>query len=423
LGVLRHRDFSLFYGALVVAAIGGALQSFVNILLIYDLTHSPFHIGLTGLARAIPLMTLSLVGGVIADRVDRRVLIIFAQGTAAVLALVLAVLTVTGAIQVWHIYAVTLTGSCLMALSAPARGALIPNLVPRDQLMAAFALNSSTWQIANIVGPSLAGLLVAATGGFAAAYAANSGAHVVTLFCLAIMHYRPVVIQRRLSALKSVVEGLVFVRQRPIILGLLAMDAAAMLFGTYTVVFPVIGDGLGLNPAQLGLLFAAPGVGSLAGAAVVMSLGDIRYKGLFVAGAILAYCAALVVVAVAPIFALALLAAGALGLFDALQATPRNALIQLITPDEIRGRVEAFRHIITGGMPAMGQVYMGGMASLLGAPLALITGALACASVVLGVTATRPDLRARDIGGESEATPERSGAALPTRLGSDSPGR
>jgi MFS family permease len=99
LGVLRHRDFTLFYGALVVAAIGGALQTFANILLIYDLTHSPFHIGLTGLARAIPLMTLSLVGGVIADRVDRRVLIMFAQGTAAGLALLLATLTATGSIQ------------------------------------------------------------------------------------------------------------------------------------------------------------------------------------------------------------------------------------------------------------------------------------------------------------------------------------
>src|SRR5687767_6154309 len=164
LGVLKHRDFSLFYGSLVVAAVGGQLQTFANILLIYDLTHSPFHIGLTGLARAIPLMTLSLVGGVIADRLDRRILIMVAQCTAGALPLVLALLTATERIEVWHIYAVTLIGSCLMALSAPARGALIPNLVPRDQLMAAFALNSSTWQIANIIGPSTAGLLVAGWG-------------------------------------------------------------------------------------------------------------------------------------------------------------------------------------------------------------------------------------------------------------------
>jgi MFS family permease len=267
--------------------------------------------------------------------------------------------------------------------------------------MAAFALNSSTWQIANIIGPSTAGLLVAGWG-YAAAYLANAVAHGVTFACLAVMRFRAAAAARRQSPYKAVVEGLVFVRERP---GLLAMDAAAMLFGTFQVVFPVIGEGLGLDPAGLGLLFAAPGVGSLIGAAVVMSLGDIRYKGLFVAGAILAYCGSLALLAVSPFFLLALIAAGGLGFFDSLQATPRNALIQLITPDDIRGRVEAFRHIITGGMPAMGQVYMGGTASLLGAPTALILGAIACAGVVLGVTAGRSDLRARDIGGNTDAEP------------------
>jgi len=404
LGVLRHRDFSLLYGSLVVAAVGGQLQNFANVLLIYDLTHSPFHIGLTGLARAVPLMTLSLVGGVIADRVDRRWLIMMSQAVGASLALVLAALTMTGSMQVWHIYAVTLTSSAFMALSAPARGAIIPNLVPREHLMAAFALNSSTWQIANIIGPSLAGFLVAGFG-FTAAYVGNSVAHLTTLGCLTIMRYRPTGTFRRQSALSSVAEGLDFVRQRPIILALLAMDAAAMLFGTFQVVFPVIGERLELDTARLGLLFAAPGVGSLLGAMVVMSLGDVRYKGLFVVGAILAYCCSLSLLAVSPLFFIALLAAGGLGLFDSLQATPRIALIQSITPDEIRGGVEAFRHIVTGGMPAMGQVYMGGTASLLGAPMALIVGALACASVVVGVTASRPDLRAREIGDRSQPVP------------------
>ena len=128
-----------------------------------------------------------------------------------------------------------------------------------------------------------------------------------------------------------------------------------------------------------------------------MSLGDIRYKGLFIVGAILAYCGALALLAVSPWFLLSLLAAGGLGLFDSLQATPRNALILSITPNEIRGRVEAFRHIVTGGMPAMGQLYMGGTASLLGAPLALAVGAIACASVVLGISAARKEVRAREL--------------------------
>jgi MFS family permease len=283
-----------------------------------------------------------------------------------------------------------------MAVSAPARGAMIPNLVPREHLMSAMALNSSTWQIANIIGPSVAGVAVAISG-FGAAYLANAGAHLVTLVALTAVRVRPVERRRRQSTLSAVLEGLAFVRGRSIILALLAMDAAAMLFGTYQVVFPVIGDRLEVGVAGVGLLFAAPGAGSLVGAALVIGVGDVRYKGLFIVGAIVAYCVALAVLAVSPWFMLSLLAGGALGFFDSLQATPRNALIQAITPDEIRGRVESFRHIITGGMPAMGQLYMGGTASLWGAPMALAIGAAACTCAVLGIAAARRDVRARDI--------------------------
>lgn len=397
LGALGHRDFRLFYLALLVATIGGQLQTFANILQIYELTHSPFHIGLTGLARAVPLIGLSLIGGVIADRMDRRVLIMVAQATAGALALALAGLSATGSMQVWHIYGVTLVGSVLMALSAPARGALIPSLVPREHLMNAFALNSTTWQIANIVGPALAGLAVAASG-FAFTYVANSAAHLVTLGCLALMHTRLIRVRPRQSALSSIMEGLAFVRHRSVILALLGLDAAAMLFGTYRVLFPAIGEQLGLDAAGVGLLFAAPGIGSLVGAVAVMSLGDIRYKGMLVLGAILAYGGGLALLAVSPWFLLSLLTAASLGLFDSLQTTPRNAVIQSITPDELRGRVESFRHMLTGGMPALGQVYMGGTASLLGTPLALVVGSLACVSVVAGVAAARRDLRAPELG-------------------------
>lgn len=409
-GVLRHRDFTLFYGALLVAAVGGQIQTFANLLQIYDLTQSPLHLGLTGLARAIPLIGLSLVGGVIADRLDRRTLIMVAQASAGALALALAAVTASGTIAVWHIYAVTFLGSVVMAISAPARGAIIPSLVPREHLMNALALNSTTFQIANIVGPALAGIAVVASG-FAATYLVNSGAHVITLLCLAVIAARPTESRRHQSALSSIKEGLAFVRHRSLILALLGMDAAAMLFGTYRVLFPVIGDRLDLDPARVGLLFSAPGIGALVGAAIVMSLGDVRYKGLLVAGAILAYCAGLVVLAVAPVFLLALLAAAALGVFDTLQSTPRNTLILATTPDEIRGRVDGFRHMLTGGMPALGQAYMGGSAAILGAPLALMVGAVACAAVVVGIVAKRPDLRAPELAMEPEPAARRSGAS------------
>jgi MFS family permease len=400
-GVLQHRDFRLFYVAILAANLGAQLQNFTNILQIYDLTHSPFQIGLTGLARAIPFIGLALIGGVVADRMDRRRTIMAAQATNAVLALLLATLTATQTLQVWHIYAVTFVGSAMMAFSSPSRTALIPSMVPRDRLMNALALNSTTMQLSTIVGPTLAGMAVGWSG-FATTYFMNGAALLVTLACLAAIPSRPVSARRPQSTLHSILEGVSFVRSRSIILALLAMDTAAMLFGSYRVVLPVIGDNLNLDPARLGVLFAAPGVGSLLGATVVMSLGDIRRRGVLIVGAILVYCAMLVLLAISPWFLLALFAAAALGLSDSLQATPRNALIQAITPDEIRGRVEAFRQMLTGGMPALGQVYMGGTASLIGAPLALIGGAIACATVVIGITLKRPDIRAPDLGTRTE---------------------
>ena len=138
-----------------------------------------------------------------------------------------------------------------------------------------------------------------------------------------------------------------------------------------------------------------------------MSLGDIRYKGLLTVCAILAYCVALVLLAVSPWFLLTLLVVGGLGLLDSLQATPRNVVIQAITPDEMRGRVSSFQQMLTSGMPSLGQTWAGAVATIIGPPLALVVGAAACGAIVLGIAARRPDLRGRDLGSEPAPEPAR----------------
>ena len=148
----------------------------------------------------------------------------------------------------------------------------------------------------------------------------------------------------------------------------------------------------------MGLLLAAPGVGSLLGSGGILALGDIRYKGLFVAGGILAYCAALVVLGLSPLLGLSLIAAGLLGFFDSVQMIPRNTAIQAMTPDVMRGRVTSFQLTFSGGAPAIGQATSGAIASVLGAPAALLIGAASCAAVILGFAFARKDLRARDLG-------------------------
>lgn len=394
---LENRDFRLLYLSSMVSSVGGMLQQTAILWQIYELTGSALHLGLTGFARAIPIIAFSLVGGVIADRFDRRWIIMFTQAAGGVLALVLALLSATARIEVWHIYAVTFVGSTLMSLSAPARTAIVASLVPRKHLVNAMALNSTTWQSTRILAPSLAGAMLVLFG-FPLTYLINGVGHMVTFVALGFIYLGPAPARPRGSPMQDLVDGLSFIGQRSIILALLATDSAAMLFGSFQALLPIFADNLGTGAAGFGLLSSAEGIGAIFGAAIVMYLGDFRYKGYFIVGAILAYCVCLAGLALSPWFALALIACAGLGITDSLQSTPRNALIQLVTPEELRGRVSSFQHMLVVGMPSIGQGLMGAAAAAVGPPLALILGASACAAANLGILASRSDLRARELG-------------------------
>jgi MFS family permease len=194
------------------------------------------------------------------------------------------------------------------------------------------------------------------------------------------------------------VEGMSYVRQNSVIIAFMAMDVAETLFGSYRALLPFIAANLGLGPEGFGYLAAAPGLGSVIGAVAIMSLGDMRYKGLFAVAGVLLYCVALVVLALSPWFLLALVAAALLGLFNVVQVVPRNSAIMAMTPDELRGRVEAFRTMLTGGAPSLGQATSGAIATVIGAPLALIVGAGACAVTTIGIALAHKDLRDPDLG-------------------------
>jgi MFS family permease len=394
---LAAPDFRVFYVAFLVGTIGTQLLFAATLWQIYELTASPVHLGLTGLARAAPIILLSLAGGVVADRVDRMKLMTLTQGLSGALPFGLAALTATGAIDVWHIYVVTFLSSVLQAISSPARFALTPSLVPRQHLLNAMALGSTVYQGANIIGPALGGAGIAGFG-LTATYLANGIAHVLSLGTMARIRIPPVAAGPAESPLESLLEGLSFVRERSIILVMLLMDTAATLLGSYRTLVPIIAVNLGYGAEGMGMLLAAPGVGSLLGSGAILTLGDVRYKGWYVIGGILAYCAALVLLGLSPWFAASILAAGLLGFFDSVQMIPRNTAIQAITPDGLRGRVTSFQMIFSGGAPAVGQTTSGVLAAVVGAPHALVLGAAACAAVIVGLAAARGDLRARDLG-------------------------
>jgi MFS family permease len=411
---LESRDFRLLFVAGFVAAVGGTLQQTANLWQVYELTGSAVLLGITGIARAIPTIALSLIGGVIADRVNRRAIILTGQVANGLVAIGLAALTWAGAVEVWHVYLATMISTSFGVLSYPARAAIIPNLVPRHQLTNAVALNYSIFQIARIVAPAAAGIGIAAFG-LAITYGVTGLAFVVTFAMIARIYLGSMPGKPRESFITSLVAGLSFIRRRqPIILTLLATDAAAMLFGSYQVLMPILADRLDVGATGYGFLWTADAIGAVGGAFFIAALGDFPYKGYVVVGAILAYCASLAGLAISPWFLLALVMCALLGFTDSMQATARNGVIQLVTPDSLRGRVSSFQQLMTLGMPSIGLGLMGVAAGAVGTPIALVAGAATCALINLGVFGTRKELRARDLG--SAPAPElqdplRDGAA------------
>ena len=206
------------------------------------------------------------------------------------------------------------------------------------------------------------------------------------------------------SPWRSFLDGLMFVRRKPAIISLLALDVGATGLGSYRALLPIFASRLGVGAEGFGLLSAAPGIGSLVGAAVILSLGDMKYKGLYTLFGVLAYCFALVLLALSPWFFLSLIAAGLLGTTNSIQMIPRNSAILAISPDSLRGRVEAFRSMLAGGAPPIGYALSGGLAAAIGPPLALVVGAFACGLLVAGIGITRRELRDPYLGTTEQLT-------------------
>ena len=402
ISAIGYPDYRRFASSLLLTSLGAQLVQTVVFWQAYELTGSALLLGLTGVARAVPHIILSMAGGVIADRTNRVRLIQSGQVANAILVLALGVLTISGHVQLWHVYAVTVLNSAFTAVTQPARTALIPHLVPEGNLVNAVALNATISQVSQIVGPALAGIAIA-TLDTGAAYIING------VFYLAAMasifgiraQVRPAATDA--SPWDSFLEGLRFVMQKPVILSLLALDLSQTIFGSYRALLPIIATSLGVGAAGFGLLSAAPGVGAVIGAAGILALGDMRYKGLYTMFGVLAFCASVALLAVSPWFSIALIAAALTGVTNSIQVIPRNSAILTMSPDALRGRVESFRSMLAGGGPPIGYAVSGAMGAALGVPVALVLGSIACVVTVAGIGVTRHELRDPDLGAAVEA--------------------
>jgi MFS family permease len=396
--LLRHRDFSLYWSGVVLSEIGTRGTFAANLYHIYALTGSTVQTGLVGLSQAVALILLSPLGGAYADRVDRRRLLQATQVVSLATSLALAALTLAGVIQPWQILASVLLNTAAETFDRPARQALIPALVPRGELVQAFAIINPSREVAVLVGPALAGLLIA-VGGPGAMYLADVGSYAVLIVALQfIRHTMPGGDTRHASVWANIKEGFAFVRQRPLILQLIGLDLSATVFGAYRVVLPALAaDVLRVGPTGYGLLSAAPSAGALIGSAIVFRLATTARSGHIVLWSTAAYGVSAVALAQSPVFAVALLAGAALGGFDAMATTVRHAAVQLETPDEIRGRVTATYQIASRGGPAIGDMTIGAVAGLLGPVGALSLGGLVPVAVAASVAAAGGRVRAYQV--------------------------
>jgi MFS family permease len=401
--VLRHRDFNLYWFGVVFSQIGTRGTVAANLFQVYELTKSIPVTGLVGLAQAVALLVLSPLGGAYADRMDRRRLLQGAQTVSLLVALSLAAVTFAGHVQAWHVLVSVVLTTAAATFDQPARQALIPAMVPRAELPQAFALLNPSRELAILIGPALAGILIAVNGP-ALMYAVDAVTYLVLIVILGLLHTPPLIPDAKAGSLVSnIVEGASFiVRRRPLIWQLMTLDLSATLFGAYRVVLPALAvDVLHVGATGYGLLSAAPSAGALLATYVVFRVvGKSRSLGRVLLWSSIGYGIAVALLAQAPVFGLALVAGALIGGFDAMATTIRHAAVQLETPDELRGRVSSLYQMSSRGGPALGDVIVGWVAGLLGAVMALTIGGLV--SVVYACAVLLRGGRVRDYQGATE---------------------
>ncbi|HEY1373700.1 MAG TPA: MFS transporter [Candidatus Binatia bacterium] len=401
LAPFRHRDFRVFWTASVFSTMGSQFTQVAMAWQIYELTNSPLQIGLLGLARGLPQIALLLVGGLLADAVNRRKLLMCTQASLFCVSASLAFLTHSGRASPGMLYAATILLAFFNSLDNPSRQAIMPNLVPRETLARALALNSSQRYVAVIAGPSLAGVVLAAFGP-QACYAVDALSWLSMVATLASIR-TPLQEGRgwRSVSLHSLREGWVFVVGHGVIFPLMLMDFGAMFFGSAKALLPVYArDILAVGPRGLGLLYAASAVGSLSSAVGFSLIGGVRRAGLWIFSGVTIYGVCTVLFSESRIFWLSVVLLAAAGAGDTISAILRGTINQLATPDELRGRMASINSIFTNTGPPLGQFESGVVAAWFGAPMSALSGGVATLALLALVAAAFPAVRRFQIDGE-----------------------
>jgi len=398
---LRHRNFRLFFGGQLISLIGTWMQSVAQSWLVYSLSGSTVLLGLVGFASQIPVFVLAPMGGVVADALDRHRIVVATQTAAMVLAAILAALTLSGAIQIWHVFVLASLLGVVNAFDIPARQSFIVEMVGREDLINAIALNSSMVNGARLVGPAVAGVLVSLVGeGWC--FAANALSYIAVLVGLLRMDVPPRVSDPSgRSPFESVREGFAFVVATPPVRSLMLLLGLVSLMGMpYTTLMPVFADRiLRAGAGGLGLLMAMSGAGALIGALALATKRSLRGLGRWVAWSSAAFGATLILFSLSRTFWLSAVLLVPVGCAMMVQMASSNTLIQSMVPDHLRGRVMSIYSMMFMGMAPFGALLAGAIAHRLDAPPTVALGGVAClvGAAVFGVRLQAFRTAAREI--------------------------
>jgi len=377
LRALRHRNFQLFFSGQLISLVGTWMQSVAQSWLVYRLTGSSLLLGSVGFASQFPVFVVAPLGGIIADRRHRQKVVIGTQTASMILAFILAGLTLTNTVRVWHIFVLAALLGVVNAFDIPGRQAFLVDMVGKEDLMNAIALNSSMFNGARIIGPAIAGVLVAKIGeGWC--FFANAVSYIAVIIGLMLMRVSPPVFRGTASPMAHIIEGFRFVRQAaPIRNILVLLGLVSFVAMPYTVLMPIFADRILHGGARaLGLLMGATGVGALLGALTLASKTGVRGLGRWVALACAGFGVSLILFAFSRNLRLSELLLLPVGFCMMLQMSSSNTLIQVMVPDHLRGRVMAVYSMMFMGMAPFGAFFAGALADRLGAPVTVAMGAV-----------------------------------------------
>ncbi len=397
LAALRYRDYRLFWLGMLVSNTGTWMQMFGQGYLVVQLAIrdgvpqlAPLYLGLVGLARAVPGLTLGLFGGAVADRADRRRLLMVTQTSAAATAGILASLTIAGRITIVEIVLLGALSSMIFAFDAPTRQAMVPRLVPERDLMSAIGLNSAAFNGPQIFGPVIGGFIfvpfASATTGAGVLFAVNALSYLAVVAALLAMG--PIAKAERrgdLSMLESIREGLGYIRREPVLRWVVILSAcAALLARPYLQLLPAVAhDRLHVGAVELSWMLGAAGVGSLAGAIATAASGNLRRRGLLLLGSGVGLGLLLVLFTMQRELPGALAVLVIFGFVTMLFMGVVQTLLQTRSPDHLRGRVMSLQTMLFMGIMPLGSMLLGSLGTVVGVDRALLAGGLVVAAVAL----------------------------------------